>query len=53
MYHPSENNYLDENKLDHKIEKIKFLLMIILFLGISKKMQALKHYYFFMEMLEA
>ena len=23
MYHPSENNYLDENKLDHKIEKIK------------------------------
>ena len=21
MYHPSENNYLDENKLDHKIEK--------------------------------
>ena len=23
MYHPSENNYLDENKLNHKIEKIK------------------------------
>ncbi len=23
MYHPSENNYLDENKLNHKIDKIK------------------------------
>ena len=23
MYHPNENNYLDENKLNHKIEKIK------------------------------
>ena len=23
MYHPSENNYLDENKLNHNIEKIK------------------------------
>jgi len=23
MYHPTENNYLDENKLNHKIEKIK------------------------------
>ena len=23
LYHPSENNYLDENKLNHKIEKIK------------------------------
>tara|TARA_B100000686_G_scaffold173730_1_gene180900 strand:- start:9 stop:818 length:810 start_codon:yes stop_codon:yes gene_type:complete len=23
MYHPSGNNYLDENKLNHKIEKIK------------------------------
>ena len=23
MYHPSENNYLDENKLNHKVEKIK------------------------------
>ncbi len=23
MYHPGENNYLDENKLNHKIEKIK------------------------------
>ena len=23
MYHPSENNYLDENKLNHKIEKMK------------------------------
>jgi len=23
MYHPSENNYLDENKFNHKIEKIK------------------------------
>ena len=22
MYHPSENNYLDENKLNHKVEKI-------------------------------
>ena len=23
MYHPSENNYLDENQLNHKVEKIK------------------------------
>ena len=23
MYHPSTNNFLDENKLNHKIEKIK------------------------------
>ena len=23
MYHPSENNFLDENKLNHNIEKIK------------------------------
>ena len=22
LYHPSENNYLDENSLTHKIEKI-------------------------------
>ena len=23
MYHPSENNFLDENKLNHKIKEIK------------------------------
>ena len=23
MYHPSENNYLDENQLNHKVERIK------------------------------
>ena len=23
MYHPNTNNFLDENKLNHKIEKIK------------------------------
>ncbi len=22
LYHPNENNYLDENKLTHKIEKV-------------------------------
>ena len=37
LYHPSENNYLDEMQLNHKIKKHLSNQMINLFLGILKK----------------
>ena len=52
MYHPSENNYLDENQLNHKIEKIKIASDNELNSWYYKKMKILKHCYFFMEMQE-
>ena len=52
LYHPSENNYLDETSLNHNIEKNLFNQKINLFLGILKKTQIIKLFFFFMEMLE-
>ena len=47
MYHPSENNYLDENKLDHKIEKIKIPSDDHLILWYFKKNASFKTILFF------
>ena len=48
----SENNYLDENQLSHKVEKIKIASDDELNSWYYKKTKILKHCYFFMEMQE-
>ena len=50
LYHPSENNYLDETSLNHKIEKIFIPSDNDLVAWYYKKMKATKHYFFFTEM---
>ena len=52
LYHPSENNYLDETQLNHKIEKTFIQSNDKLVSWYFKKIQNLKPYYFFMEMQE-
>ena len=47
MYHPSENNYLDENELNHKIEKIKIPSDNELTAWYFKKNKSLKTLLFF------
>ena len=50
MYHPSENNFLDENKLNHKIKEIKIPSDNELTSWYFKKTKISKLYYFSMEM---
>ena len=50
LYHPSENNYLDETQLNHKIEKTFIQSNDKLVSWYFKKIQNLKPYCSFMEM---
>ena len=52
LYHPGENNYLDEGPLSHKIEKVSIQSDDDLVDGITKKIITLKPCFFFTEMLE-
>ena len=47
MYHPNENNYLEENQLNHKIEKV-----YIISDSTIPQIKNLKHCSFFMVMQE-